>query len=284
MTWIFRCNLSPFSPGALGIRPQPGQVRSGDRIRHLLGDGPLDAPGAARRLQDPLSFRCMPQVLGAALVALDDLDAELLVDLNDSPDNPVVLVDEGICISAGNFHLPRLAQTLDGVARALAWCATDSVSRVQRLMHGPHSGLAPLLASDAADSAGFGPLLKPAEALRAQIIHLANPVPVMGSHNADGIEDSATFSALAASKLAELVSSLSLLVAFELVAACQAIDLRSPGGTPPLAPALRPTYDAVRAICPFIDQDRPVGRQIESVAQQLVLPNRGGGPAATDQA
>jgi histidine ammonia-lyase len=151
-------------------------------------------------------------------------------------------------------------------------------------MHGPHSGLAPLLASDAPDSAGFGPLLKPAEALRAQIIHLANPVPVMASHNADGIEDSATFSALAASKLGELVTSLSLLAAFEMVAACQAVDLRSPGGTAPLAPALRPTYAAVRAICPFVDEDRPLGRQIEAVAQLVVGTHRGGGPGAADQA
>ncbi len=266
-------NLSPFSSASLRARPQPGQVEAGDQLRRLLGDGPLGLLGAGRRLQDPLSFRCMAQVHGAAFAALADLDEELFVDLNTSPDNPVVITSEGVCVSTGNFHLPRLTQTLDGLARAMAWCATDSVSRVQRLMHQPHSGLPPLLSSDRPDTAGFGPLLKPMEALRAEIVHLSTPVPVLSSHNADGVEDSATFAALAASKLADLVGKLELLVAFELVAACQAIDLRAEGRSdvePGIAPSLVPVYTAVRKHCRFIAEDRPIGREIESIAAELV--------------
>ncbi len=262
-------NLSPFSAASLRARPQPGQVEAGDQLRRLLGDGPLGRSGAARRLQDPLSFRCLAQVHGAAFAALADLDEELHVDLNSSPDNPVVIIEESVCVSTGNFHLPRLTQTIDGLARAMAWCATDSVSRVQRLMHQPHSGLPPLLSSDRPDTAGFGPLLKPMEALRAEIVHLSTPVPVLSSHNADGVEDSATFPALAASKLADLVGKLDLLVAFELVAACQAIDLGSGGhgdAAPAIAPTLRPVHTAVRERCRFIDEDRPIGREIEAFA------------------
>ena len=262
-------NLSPFASASLRARPQPGQVEAGDQLRRLLGDGPLGLLGAGRRLQDPLSFRCMAQVHGAAFAALADLDEELAVDLNSSPDNPVVITSEGVCVSTGNFHLPRLTQTLDGLARALAWCATDSVSRVQRLMHQPHSGLPPLLSSDRPDTAGFGPLLKPMEALRAEIVHLSAPVPVLASHNADGVEDSATFAALAAAKLADLVGKLDLLVAFELVAACQAIDLRSGGRSdvePAIAPSLVPVYTAVRERSRFIAEDRPIGREIEAIA------------------
>ncbi len=270
-------NLSPFASASLRARPQPGQVEAGDQLSRLLGDGPLGRPGAARRLQDPLSFRCMAQVHGAVFAALADLDEELDVDLNSSPDNPVVITSEGVCVSTGNFHLPRLTQTLDGLARALAWCATDSVSRVQRLMHQPHSGLAPLLSSDRPDTAGFGPLLKPMEALRAEIVHLSTPVPVLSSHNADGVEDSATFAALAASKLADLVGKLDLLVAFELVASCQAIDLRSESRSdvePAIAPSLLPVYTAVRERSRFIAEDRPIGREIESIAEELVASGR----------
>lgn len=273
----FVSNLSPFRSASLRARPQPGQVEAGDQLRRLLGDGPLGRAGAARRLQDPLSFRCMAQVHGAAFAALADLDEELDVDLNSSPDNPVVIISEDVCVSTGNFHVPRLTQTLDGLARALAWCATDSVSRVQRLMHRPHSGLPPLLSSDRPDTAGFGPLLKPMEALRAEIVHLSTPVPVLSSHNADGVEDSATFAALAASKLADLAGQLDLLVAFELVAACQAIDLRSGGRTDveaAIAPSLLPVYTAVRERCRFIDEDRPIGREIESIAAELVASGR----------
>lgn len=261
----FRGNSSPFGAVALRLRPQPGQVAAGDAIRALLMGGQLVSEGSARRLQDPLSFRCMAQVNGAAFAALDDLDQCVLVELNSSPDNPAVLVDEGVCVTTGNFHLSRLAQTLDSGARALAWCATDSVSRVQRLMSASTSALPPLLSSDDGDRAGFGPLLKPMEALRAHIIHLSNPVPVMASHNADGIEDSATFAALAAQKLAELVTQLQLLVAAELIAAAQAVDLR---GTP-ISPALQRVHGGVRQLSAFMDADRPIGAEIEVVAQQL---------------
>ncbi len=261
----FRGNSSPFGRAVLRLRPQPGQVAAGDAIRALLMGGELLGEGAARRLQDPLSLRCMAQVNGAAFAALDDLDHCILVELNSSPDNPAVLVDEGVCVTTGNFHLSRLAQTLDSAARSLAWCATDSVSRVQRLMSAATSALPPLLSSDDGDRAGFGPLLKPMEALRAHIIHLSNPVPVMASHNADGIEDSATFAALAAQKLAELLTQLRLLVAAELIAAAQAVDLR---GTP-ISPALQRVHGGVRQLSAFIDADRPIGSEIEAVAQQL---------------
>ena len=109
--------------------------------------------------------------------------------------------------------------------------------------------------------------MKPAEALRAEILHLANPVPILPSHNADGQEDSATFAALAAQKLGALIERLDLIVAFELVAAAQAIDLAKPER---IAPRLREVHDAVRAQSPFIDDDRPVGREVERIAEELV--------------
>ena len=129
----------------------------------------------------------------------------------------------------------------------------------------------PLLSSSETGRAGFGPLLKPLEALRAEIIHLSNPVPVMPSHNADGIEDSATFAPLAAQKLSELTAKLNVLVAFELVAAAQAIDLAAPEK---IAPRLSKVHQAIRKLCPFINQDRPLGRQIEAIAEKLVANER----------
>jgi histidine ammonia-lyase len=258
----FGGNTTPFDPAVLRARPQPGQVAAGDDLWRLLHDSDLEP----RRLQDPLSMRCVPQVHGAAFVAVDALERCVLVELNSSPDNPTVLVDEGRCVSSGNFHLPLLAQCLDAVARSLAWCANDSVSRVQRLMSGALTDLPSLLAVSAADRAGFGPLLKPMEDLRARIIHLSNPVPIMPSHNADGIEDAVTFAALAADKLDELLTLLRLLVAFELIAASQAIDLRGQ----PIAMALGRVHRVVRSTSPFIDDDRPMGTDVQAVADRLV--------------
>lgn len=267
-------NGSPFDTAVLRSRPVVGQVRAGDEIRNLLRGGNLLEEGVARRLQDPVSFRCIAQTHGVLQAALEALHAEVNVHLNSSPDNPVVLVDEGRCVSSGNFHTPGLTHALDATARAAAWCANDSVSRVARLMHSPHSGLPSLLCADTADTAGFGPLLKPIEALRAEIIFLSTPAPILPSHNADGIEDAATFSPLAADKFDTVLDRMALLIAFELIAACQAIDLRrdktEAGLDPALGPALLGTYRAVRSLSSFIGEDRPVGREVESIAAALL--------------
>ena len=271
----FVANISPFEATVLRARPQPGQVEAGDEIRDLLVGGSLLEAGAGRRLQDPLSFRCLAQTHGVLLCALKTLETEVHVHLNSSPDNPVVLLDEQRCVSNGNFHTPGLTHTLDAVSRALAWCANDAVARIQRLMHAPFSALPPLLSSDSANSAGFGPLLKPIEALRAEIIHLATPVPILPSHNADGVEDTATFAPLAAQTLTTQLDRMSLLVAFELIAACQAIDLRRIASgdqftsDPQLGPQLLALYRSVRAQSRFIDADRPVGREVEQIARAL---------------
>lgn len=261
----FRGNRTPFQHQATRIRPQPGEVEAGDELLALTE---LGAAGSrARRFQDPLSFRCMPQVHGAAYAEAARLDAALHVELNSVADNPVVLLDEEKIIGTSNFHMPHLTFALDGMARALALAATDSVSRIARLMSAAFSDLPPLLSSESADRAGFGPLLKPAEALRAEIIHLSSPVPILPSHNADGQEDAATFSAFAAQKLGDLLDRTDLLIALELLAGAQAVDL---AGLRELPKRLVPVHMRMRAISPFIDDDRPLGREIERIAAELV--------------
>jgi histidine ammonia-lyase len=165
-----------------------------------------------------------------------------------------------------NFQMPHLTMALDGMARALAMAVNEIISRFARLMNEAASGLPPLLAAREAWSVGFGPLIKPAEALMAEIIHLATPVPILSSQTADGQEDSATFAALSAHKLKELIDRLDLLIAFELAVAAQAIDLAQG----PVPPRLKPVYDAIRALSPFMGEDRPMGREIEAIAEKLV--------------
>ncbi|WP_119387996.1 HAL/PAL/TAL family ammonia-lyase [Taklimakanibacter lacteus] len=261
----FRGNRTPFQKAATRIRPQPGEIEAGDELLALTDCGTAEVK--ARRFQDPLSFRCMPQVHGAAYAEAARLEAALAVELNSVADNPVVLLDEERIIGTSNFHMPHLTLALDGMARALALVATDSVSRIQRLMSPSFSDLPPLLSSESTDRAGFGPLMKPAEALRAEIIHLAHPVPILPSHNADGQEDAATFSALAAQKLGELLDRMDLLIALELLAGVQAVDL---AGVKELPVRLAPVHKAVRGVSGFIDDDRPLGREIERIAAELV--------------
>ncbi len=261
----FRGNRTPFEKVATRMRPQPGEVEAGDELLALTDSGGTE--GKARRFQDPLSFRCMPQVHGAAYAEAQRLEAALAVELNSVADSPVVLLDEEKIIGTSNFHLPHLTLVLDCMARALALAATDAVSRIARLMSPGFSDLPPLLSSTSADRAGFGPLMKPAEALRAEIIQLANPVPILPSHNADGQEDAATFSAFAAQKLGDLLDRLDLLIALELLAGAQAVDL---AGLTKLPSRLAPVHARIRMHSRFIDDDRPLGREIERIAAELI--------------
>jgi histidine ammonia-lyase len=263
----FRANTSPFQKKAAALRQQPGQLKAARHLCRLLSGGLLLRKGGARRLQDPLSLRCMAQVFGAAYAAFEVLHQTVSIELNSSSDNPAVVVGENQIVTTGNFHQLQLALAADQMARTLGWCATDGVSRVARLMSAAFSGLPPLLSSEATERAGFGPLMKPAEALRAEIVQFANPVPIMPSHNADGQEDSLSHAPLAVQKLAEQIDRYELLVAFELMAATQAIDLAKPKR---IAPRLGEIHRAVRKISGFIDEDRPVGGEIEAIANELV--------------
>ena len=259
----FQASPTPFNDAVAALRPQAGQVRAARAINDLLWDSAPWRTGHGRRLQDPLSFRCIAQVNGAVWAQLVALEAAVECELNGVSDNPVVLVGEGRIVSSGNFHTPHLALCLDGLARALAVASLDSVSRIHRLMNAQMSGLPPLLSSHETARAGFGPLLKPVEALLGQIVHLASPVPLMSSFNADGVEDSLTFAALAGQKLSELTELMRLGLAYEAIAAAQAVELR--GGDRPTG-RLAEIYETIRKYCPVLEDDRPVGRRVEALA------------------
>ncbi len=267
----FRANLSPLLPSAGSARPQPGQVEIASLLMRLLEGSALHGPGAARRLQDPVSLRSIAQINGAAHAALGVLDQAVAVELNSCPDNPLVLPDEACVISTGNYHTSWLTQSLDMSSRALAQAGNDLVARIQRLCSPEMSGLPALLSSAEVGRAGFGPLLKPLEALRADLLHTANPVPIVSSFNANGVEDAATLTPLAARNLDGVCDTLALLVAYELLAAAQAYDLANPPGP---APRLALAHQQVRQLSAFMDDDRPVGREVEKIARELVL---GGG-------
>lgn len=263
----FRGNATPLLEGVLAIRPHAGARDAGRHLRMLLEGGLLLGEGEARRLQDPLSLRCAAQTFGASLTQLRRAGETIQLELNSSGDNPAVLPDDQKILTTGNFHLAEVTVAMDGLARSLAWSATDGVSRIARLLNPGFSGLPPLLSSTDAGRAGFGPLMKIAEALRAEIIHQSAPVPVMPSHNADGQEDSAPLAPLAVEKLDMLLRSYDLLIALELIAGAQAIDLAK---SKAIGTRLRSVHRAIRSLSPFIEDDRPLGADIEEIAAKLV--------------
>ncbi|HEY8316767.1 MAG TPA: aromatic amino acid lyase, partial [Gaiellaceae bacterium] len=207
------------------VSPLHGQPE----LASLLDGSYLWQDGAARSLQDPLSFRCIPQVRAAASAAFAFAQARVAVELNASQENPLVLLDEGRLISVGNFDALPLAQALDVARLGLAPMLTSASERTVKLLQSPVTGLPEGLAAEAGlAESGLSEFGVPAQALAVEAKLLAQPVSIetgSTSHH-EGIEDRITLAPLAARRLAQMVELGERLAAIELVVAAQAIDLR----------------------------------------------------------
>lgn len=266
----FRANLTPIDPRVARARPAPGQVVCAAGLRTLLAGGALTRPGASRRLQDPLSFRCASQVHGSLAAALDLLAAALEPELNGAGDNPLVLVDEDEILSTGNFHAPALALAADAVALALAQVGGLAAARSARLLAEPLTGLAANLASPGTTGAGMAPLLKVADALEAELLHAAAPTCI-GLRTGSEVEDDSTGSLLATRRLAGMLERLRLLLALQLVVAARAVELARPDA---LGGGTAAAYSVVRGLVPPLDADRPMGADVERVSRDALASGR----------
>ena len=263
----FRANLSPLDPRVVAARPAPGQEWSAARLRGLLAGGSLEQPGAARRLQDPLSFRCASQIHGSLKSALDLLGDSLAPELNGAADNPLVLAADDEILSTGNFHVPALAMALDATAVALAQVAAAASERQARLKTERLSGLPAGLSAGGITGSGLAPLSKTAQALTLDIRHLAAPLAVHPTVGADGVEDDSTGSVQAALRLREQLDRLRLLVAVELLVAAQAVELASPAR---LGAGTAAAQRCVRSLVAPLGEDRPVGPDVQRLADDAL--------------
>ncbi|MFL5927652.1 MAG: aromatic amino acid lyase [Gaiellaceae bacterium] len=258
----FAANLSIVDPAVARERPYAGLATAVAELRELLAGSALFAEGAARNLQDPLTFRCLPQVHGAALDALGFLRAQLDIELNAAQGNPLVDVEAGRIVSVGNFDALPLAAALDFLRIALAPVLTSANERMVKLLQTPLSGLPEGLSErpgSAEDSLSeYGPA---GQALTAEARLLAQPVSfeLASSAHAEGIEDRATMAPLAARRLAEMTSLGERIVAIELLVACQAVDLR--GHT--LGAGTTRAHALVRERIPFKREVDPIPSSLE---------------------
>lgn len=263
----FRANVSTLDDRLVRLRPQPGQIETAAAMRDLLQGGALLEPGAARRLQDPVSLRCVPQVHGALHAALDFARPVLASEINGDSSNPAVLPGDGEVLSNGNFHTPLLAIAFDTVAQACAQVAHLSLARLSKLLLERMTGLPANLSRHDATRSGFAPIVKPAEALVAEIAFLAQPVRGGLSLSADGVEDHMTHALQAAQKLMKIAELMRLLIAAELLVAAQAVDLR---GELRLGPRMRRIQESVRALAAPLDDDRSLSRDVARIEAELL--------------
>ena len=270
----FQANLSPLHALASQMRPQAGQREVSKQLEALLQGSTIVDIAQARRLQDPLSIRNIPQTHGAALAALNFARAAATDEINGASDNPVVDMENDRVISCGAYHTPLLAIASQALSQALVHVAHTQLSRIARLLGERFSGLPQFLASPGdnatAASNGFAPVLKVAESLVARISHQAAPVAVWPSVNAEGAEDIQTNALTAIQGLDAVIDNARLLCAIELMVGAQALDLRWQLDNRYVAgPGIVTIHQMVREVSPMLRDDRSLSREIESVADRL---------------
>jgi histidine ammonia-lyase len=274
----FEANLTSLHPVIERTRPYPGLGATLRTLRTLLAGSYLWQPGAARFLQDPLTFRCIPQIHGAARDALSYSCAVLQLELNSSQSNPVVVVPEGRIVSVGNFDMGPLAAALDFARIALAPVVTSANERAIKLLQAPFSGLpAGLAAVAGTPDDALSELATSGQAITVEARTLAHPVSyeLASSVKGEGIEDRATMAPLSARRLADMVALCARVAAIELVVAAQAIDLRavSPKGPCQLGLGTGRAYRMVRELVPFTQADGTLPADLEPVVELVTRGN-----------
>jgi histidine ammonia-lyase len=254
-----------FHPAIHQARPLRGQVDSAANLLRLLdGSAIIESHKWCDRVQDAYSLRCAPQVHGASRDLLSNVEATLAVELNAATDNPLVLVDEGLVVSNGNFHGQPVAFGLDTLAMAVSELASISERRVERLVNPSLSeGLPPFLTLEGGLNSGFMIPQYVAAALVSENKSLCHPASVDSIPTSAGQEDHVSMGNGAGLKALQVVANSERALAIELLAATQAIEFLAPLEP---GPGLRATHDAVRELSERVRDDRSLAADIERVA------------------
>jgi len=258
----YAANPTIFDARLAAARPAFGQVAAAQRFRALLAGSSLYDAGAARSIQDALSFRCLSQVHGAAHDATDHAVVACELELNAAADNPLVIAADDEILSTGNFHLMALALAGDAAAIALSSVAAMAVGRIIKLMEPQFTQLPRYLSPIGGASAGFVSMQKTAVALYGEIRRHASPACLDQFAVSETVEDHSSQAPLVYAKLTDQVAALERLVALEMLVAAQAVDLRKPER---LGAASAPLHAAIRAVVPPLDADRECGADVEKV-------------------
>jgi histidine ammonia-lyase len=270
----FRANLSVLDDRALAARPAFGQRQAAAGLRRLLAGSSLWQANAARRIQDPLSYRCIPQVFGALLHARDQARAATEIELASSGDNPVILGKEDIILSHGNFDLTALVLAWEQLGQALAQVATGTAYRCLKLMSPGFSDLPRFLTPMGQSRTGFSTVQKTISALEAGIRHLALPVSLAPLPAADGVEDQSSMAPSVIDKTATIVERLRHLAAIELMLAAQAVELRAVAA--PLSDGAAATHEFVRRFVEPLCDDRAPSPDIIRLSAEIAARDAGG--------
>jgi histidine ammonia-lyase len=258
--------VAAYGPELMATRPHPGSVLVAGHLRSLLAGRRME--GRPGKLQDPYSFRCVPQVHGAVLDAALQAERVLAVELNSATDNPLVL--DGRIVSGGNFHGQPVGLVMDYLGLGLAALAGIAERRTDQLLNPALSGLPAFLVANPGLNSGWMIAQYTAAALVNENRMLAAPASVHSIPVSANQEDYVSMATLAARKAGELVANTQVVLAIELLVAAQALDIRFARGAralDELGRGTRVVYSLVRERVPYLEQDRYLQPDVAAVTK-----------------
>jgi len=263
-----RGTIKAFDQRIHELRPHPGQIEVATNIRNLFHepDGILESHKDCSKVQDPYSFRCGPQVHGAARDTTSFVEMTINRELNSVTDNPLCFSD-GSILSGGNFHGEPVAMVMDYLAIAMAEIGSISERRTEKITNPVMSGLPPFVARDSGLSSGFMIPHVVAAALASENKIYCHPASVDSIPTSADKEDHVSMGPIAAIKARRVIRNSAKILAIEALASCQGLDLLKP-----LQPnkAIGGIYAAIRKLSPSVDQDRSLSQDIEKVADWIL--------------
>ncbi len=254
----------PFMPQVHAIRPQPGQGKVAARVLNYL-EGSQIIKQPKKHVQDPYAFRCIPQVHGASLDALDYVTGVFLNEINGVTDNPNVFPEEDLIISAGNFHGQPLALAHDFLTIAMAEIGNISERRIFQLISGSRDLPNYLIANPGINSGLMIPQYTAASIVSHNKV-LCHPASADSIVSSNGQEDHVSMGAGAAVKAAEVIDNVYRILAIELLTVAQALDMRKPLRS---SPTIEQFINTFRQEVSFIEYDRVLHDDIEQATRFL---------------
>ena len=246
----FDGRIEPFLPAVHNVRPHQGQIETARRIREML-EGSQILANIKAHVQDPYSFRCVPQVHGAVKDTIRYVHSVIDTEINSATDNPTVCPDDDLIISAGNFHGEPIALPIDFLSIAMSELANISERRIYRLLSGTR-GLPSFLVANPGVNSGFMITQYTAASVVSLNKSLAMPSSVDNIPSCQDQEDLVSMGANAAIKLQKVILNTERVLAIELFNAAQALDFRLPLRS---SPAICQIHEEFRKVVPFILND-----------------------------
>ena len=256
--------IEPFTEAVHLVRPHNGQLETAARMKEMLEGSQLIVNSKAH-VQDPYSFRCVPQVHGAVKDTLRYVKSVIDIEINSATDNPTVCPDEDIIVSAGNFHGEPIALPIDFLSIAMSELANISERRIYRLVSGTR-GLPSFLVANPGVNSGFMITQYTAASCVSLNKSLAMPSSVDSIPSCQDQEDHVSMGANAAIKLYKVILNTERVLAIELFNAAQALDFRLPLKS---SPKIMEIHDEYRKTIPFILNDELMYPYIERSIQFL---------------